>query len=147
VLIGAVAGTPGATYVTALHQLVTGKSLTAAQAVAVVDFVLTEFSLVIIPFAFWSSGPRAPRRGCGTPGLADEPRAAADSRRRHVVGACMVIGGLSDCWPDLLGPSPPADSNQSQPGTPGVIGPRSAVGPADCDRLGRDRSAPDPTGH
>ena len=52
VLIGAVAGTPGVTYVTALHQLVTGNSSTAAQAVAVVDYTLIEFSLVIIPFAF-----------------------------------------------------------------------------------------------
>jgi len=46
VLIGAVAGTPGALYISALHQLVTGKSSTAEQAVAVVVFVLIEFSLV-----------------------------------------------------------------------------------------------------
>lgn len=59
VLIGAVAGTPGASYITALHQLVTGKSGTAAQAVAVVAFVLIEFSLVIIPFVFLVARPEA----------------------------------------------------------------------------------------
>jgi hypothetical protein len=37
-LIGAVAGKPGADYVIALHTLVTGKSSTAVQAVAVVVF-------------------------------------------------------------------------------------------------------------
>jgi hypothetical protein len=57
VLIGAVAGTPGALYITALHQLVTSKSSTAVQAVAVVVFVLIEFSLVIIPFAFLEFRP------------------------------------------------------------------------------------------
>ena len=57
VLIGAVAGTPGASYVAALHQLVTGKSSTAAQAVAVVVFSLIEFSLVIIPFVFLEVRP------------------------------------------------------------------------------------------
>jgi hypothetical protein len=59
VLIGAVAGTPGALYITALHQLVTGKSSTAVQAVAVVVFVLIEFSLVIIPFLFLVVRPEA----------------------------------------------------------------------------------------
>ena len=59
VLIGAVAGTPGALYITALHQLVTGKSSTAVQAVAVVVFVLIEFSLVIIPFVFLVVRPEA----------------------------------------------------------------------------------------
>ena len=56
-LIGAVAGTPGATYITALHDLVTGTSSTATQAVAVVVFVVIEFSLVIIPFAFLQFRP------------------------------------------------------------------------------------------
>ena len=59
VLIGAVAGTPGALYITALHQLVTSKSSTAVQAVAVVVFVLIEFLLVIIPFVFLVVRPEA----------------------------------------------------------------------------------------
>lgn len=52
VLIGAVAGFPGATYVIALHMLVTGDSTTPIRTAAVVVFALIEFSLVIIPFAF-----------------------------------------------------------------------------------------------
>ena len=41
----------------ALHQLVTGKSSTATQAIAVVVFALIGFSLVIIPFAFLVARP------------------------------------------------------------------------------------------
>jgi hypothetical protein len=59
VLIGAVVGTPGASYITALHQLVTGKSSTATQAVAVVIFVIIEFSPVIVPFVFLELSPAA----------------------------------------------------------------------------------------
>jgi Sap, sulfolipid-1-addressing protein len=58
-LVGALIGLPGAAYLTALHDLVTGKSSTAAQVVAVVIFVLIEFSLIIIPFAFLQLRPEA----------------------------------------------------------------------------------------
>jgi hypothetical protein len=59
VLIGAIVGTPGAAYIVALNHLVTGTSSTASQAVAVVLFVLVEFSLVIVPFIFLQLRPRA----------------------------------------------------------------------------------------
>jgi hypothetical protein len=59
VLIGAVVGLPGASYLTALHQLITGTSSTAAQAVAVVVFSLIAFMLVIIPFALLELRPDA----------------------------------------------------------------------------------------
>ena len=59
ILLGAVAGTPGAAYITALHQLVTGKSATAVQAVAIIVFVLIEFSLVLVPFVFLQFRPEA----------------------------------------------------------------------------------------
>jgi hypothetical protein len=58
-LIGAVVGIPGASYLTALHNLVTGKSSTAVQVAAVVVFVLIEFALIIIPFAFLELRPEA----------------------------------------------------------------------------------------
>ena len=58
-LVGALAGLPGAAYLSALHNLVTGKSSTATQIVAVVIFVLIEFSLIIIPFAFLELRPAA----------------------------------------------------------------------------------------
>ena len=58
-LTGAVIGIPGASYLTALHILVTGKSSTAAQIVAVVIFVVIDFLLIIIPFAFLELRPEA----------------------------------------------------------------------------------------
>jgi hypothetical protein len=59
ILIGAVVGTPGASYITALHQLITGKSSTAVQAIAVVIFTIIEFSLVIVPYVFLELKPAA----------------------------------------------------------------------------------------
>jgi hypothetical protein len=58
-LIGALGGIPGAAYLSALHNLVTGKSSTATQVIAVIVFVIIEFSLVIIPFAFLELRPEA----------------------------------------------------------------------------------------
>jgi hypothetical protein len=58
-LIGALIGIPGAAYLSALHDLITGKSSTATQVVAVVLFVLIEFSLIIIPFVFLELRPEA----------------------------------------------------------------------------------------
>ena len=58
-LVGAVIGIPGASYLAALHNLVTGKSSTATQVVAVVIFVIIEFLLIIIPFAFLELWPEA----------------------------------------------------------------------------------------
>jgi Sap, sulfolipid-1-addressing protein len=58
-LVGALIGIPGAAYLSALHDLITGKSSTATQVVAVVVFVLIEFSLIIIPFVFLELRPEA----------------------------------------------------------------------------------------
>jgi len=58
-LVGALVGIPGASYLTALHILVTGKSPAAAQVVAVVIFVLIDFLLIIIPFVFLELRPEA----------------------------------------------------------------------------------------
>jgi Sap, sulfolipid-1-addressing protein len=58
-LVGALVGIPGASYLTALHILVTGKSPAAAQIVAVVIFVLIDFLLIIIPFVFLQLRPQA----------------------------------------------------------------------------------------
>jgi hypothetical protein len=58
-LVGALIGIPGASYLTALHILVTGKSSTATQVVAVVIFVLIDFLLIIIPFLFLELRPDA----------------------------------------------------------------------------------------
>ena len=58
-LVGALVGIPGATYLTALHNLVTGTYSTATQVVAVVVFVIIDFLLIIIPFAFLELRPEA----------------------------------------------------------------------------------------
>jgi hypothetical protein len=65
-LVGAVIGIPGASYLAALHDLVTGKSSTLIQVIAVVIFVVIDFLLIIIPFAFLElrPGSGAPRTGC-----------------------------------------------------------------------------------
>jgi hypothetical protein len=59
VLVGAMIGIPGASYLAALRILVTGKSSTAIQIVAVVIFVLIDFLLIIIPFVFLQLRPGA----------------------------------------------------------------------------------------
>jgi Sap, sulfolipid-1-addressing protein len=58
-LVGAVVGIPGASYLTALHNLVTGKSSTVIQVVAVVIFVVIDFLLIIVPFVFLELRPEA----------------------------------------------------------------------------------------
>ncbi len=60
-LVGALIGIPGASYLAALHNLVTGKSSTATQVIAVVIFVIIDFLLIIIPFAFLELRPEATR--------------------------------------------------------------------------------------
>ena len=61
-LVGAVCGIPGASYLTGLHILITSKSSTANQVVGVILFVFIEFLLIIIPFAFLELRPEATRR-------------------------------------------------------------------------------------
>ena len=58
-LVGALVGIPGAGYLTALHDLVTGKASTATQVAAVIIFVIIDFLLIIIPFAFLELRPAA----------------------------------------------------------------------------------------
>jgi Sap, sulfolipid-1-addressing protein len=58
-LVGALCGIPGAAYLSGLHILITSKASTANQVVGVILFVLIEFSLIIIPFAFLELRPEA----------------------------------------------------------------------------------------
>jgi uncharacterized membrane protein len=59
VLVGAVIGIPGASYLTALHHLVAGKYSTATEVIAVFVFVIISFLLIIIPYAFLELRPEA----------------------------------------------------------------------------------------
>jgi len=58
-LVGALIGLPGASYLTALHHLVAGKYPAVTQIIAVVVFVVIEFLLIIVPFAFLELWPEA----------------------------------------------------------------------------------------
>jgi Sap, sulfolipid-1-addressing protein len=58
-LVGALVGLPGASYITALHNMVTGGYSTATQVIAVIVFVLIDFALIIIPFLFLELRPEA----------------------------------------------------------------------------------------
>jgi hypothetical protein len=61
-LIGAVCGIPGASYLAGLHILITSKASTANQVIGVILFVFIEFLLIIIPFTFlelWPEGTKA----------------------------------------------------------------------------------------
>jgi hypothetical protein len=94
-LIGALIGIPGASYLTALHQLVTGKSSTGTQVIAVVVFVVIEFALIIIPFVFLELRPE------GTKALL---KGTQDWLMSHamqlmagialILGAYMAVSGL-----------------------------------------------------
>ena len=58
-LIGAVIGLPGASYLIALHHLIAGNYSAATLVIAIVVFVVIEFLLIIIPFAFLELRPEA----------------------------------------------------------------------------------------
>src|SRR5271166_1453119 len=58
-LVGALVGLPGASYIAALHNLVAGKYSTVTQVVAVVVFVVIDFLLIIVPFVFLELRPEA----------------------------------------------------------------------------------------
>lgn len=94
-LVGALAGLPGGAYLSALHNLVTGKSSTATQVVAVIVFVLIEFLLIIVPFVFLELRPEATKAALTN---------AQDWLLSHarqlmaytalILGAYMVVSGL-----------------------------------------------------
>jgi drug/metabolite transporter (DMT)-like permease len=85
---GALIGLPGASYLTALRHLITGKYSTSTQVTAVVVFVVIEFLLIIIPFAFLELRPEA------TKALL---RRSQDWLLRHalqlMVGIALLLGG------------------------------------------------------
>ncbi len=58
-LVGALIGLPGASYIAALHNLVAGHYSTLTQVIAVVVFVVIDFLLIIIPFSFLELRPEA----------------------------------------------------------------------------------------
>ena len=64
-LVGALCGIPGASYLAGLHILITSKTSTANQVIGVILFVLIEFLLIIIPFVFLELRPEATKAALG----------------------------------------------------------------------------------
>jgi hypothetical protein len=95
VVIGALCGIPGGAYLSALHILVTSKSSTANQVIGVILFVIIEFMLIIIPFAFLELRPEATKAF-----LKNAQNWLAGHARQLlaytavVLGAYMAISGL-----------------------------------------------------
>jgi hypothetical protein len=111
-LAGALAGLPGAAYLSALHNLVTGKSSTAAQVVAVILFVLIEFLLIIIPLRVPGTAARGHQGGAqACSGLAGGPRPPAHGLHRPDPG--RLPGDQRPGAPDLTRPAPPVAAGHS----------------------------------
>jgi hypothetical protein len=87
VLIGAVCGIPGAAYLSGLHIVITSKSSTANQVVGVILFVLIEFLLIIIPFAFLELWPEATKAF-----LKRSQRWLAGHTRQLIAYTALILG-------------------------------------------------------
>jgi ABC-type Na+ efflux pump permease subunit len=94
-LVGLVVGTPGASYIAALHHLVTGHYSTANQIVGVILFCLIEYVLIIVPFLFLCFQPEATelKLRAFSSWLASHARQLI-AWVTIVVGVYMVIDGL-----------------------------------------------------
>ena len=94
-LVGAVVGLPGASYLTALRHLVTGKYSTVTQVIAVAVFVVIEFLLIIIPFVclqVWPEATKARLRNTGDWLRGHAPQLIAYTAL--ILGAYLAISGL-----------------------------------------------------
>src|SRR5215475_7537712 len=94
-LVGALCGIPGGAYLKALRILVTSKSSTANQVIGVILFVLIEFLLIIIPFAFLEQRPEATKAALknAQDWLAGHARQLM-AYTALVLGAYLAISGL-----------------------------------------------------
>ena len=94
-LVGALCGIPGGAYLSALHILVTSKASTANQVIGVILFVLIEFLLIIIPFAFLELRPEATKAALknAQDWLAGHTRQLM-AYTALVLGAYLAISGL-----------------------------------------------------
>jgi hypothetical protein len=86
-LIGAVCGIPGASYLAGLHILITSKSSTTNQVIGVLLFVLIEFLLIIIPFAFLELRPEATKAF-----LKRSQQWLAGHARQLIVYTALILG-------------------------------------------------------
>jgi hypothetical protein len=98
--LGALAGTPGAAYITALHHLVNGHYSTATQVAAVLVFNLIQWSPVILPFVFLETRPEATKRALqGVIDWLTSHARTIGATLALAVGAYLTIEGLARLLP------------------------------------------------
>jgi hypothetical protein len=89
VLIGAAVGTPGAAYLLALDHLIRSNTPTAVAVIAVIVFVVINWALVLVPFAFLEFRPQrteqALKRFMGW---------LTSHERQVAAGVCLVAGAF-----------------------------------------------------
>lgn len=89
VLIGAAVGTPGASYLLALHNLISSKTPAAVAAIAVIVFVVINWALVLVPFALLEFRP------AGTEQAIKRLMDWLTSHERQVAaGVCLLAGAF-----------------------------------------------------
>jgi hypothetical protein len=87
VLIGAVVGTPGVTYLLALHQLVASKTPAAVAVIAVLVFVTIHFAPAIVPGALVAAKPQ------GTVDAINRFKDWIVSHERQISAAVALLAG------------------------------------------------------
>jgi hypothetical protein len=86
-LIGAAVGTPGASYLLALHHLVASKTPAAVAVIAVLVFVTINFALVLVPAAFEMVRPE------GTEHAVKRFKDWIVSHERQIAAAVALLAG------------------------------------------------------
>jgi hypothetical protein len=87
IAVGALMGTPGASYLTALIHLVSGPYSTATQIAGVIVFNLIQFSVVIVPLIclmVWPEGTKRKLRGLGA--------WVSTHARQLIAGVVLLVG-------------------------------------------------------
>ena len=87
VLVGAVIGIPGASYLAALHHLVVGKYSTSTEVIAVFVFVIIAFWPIGIPFAFLELRPETTKAR-----LKSTQSWLLGHARRLIVAVALLLG-------------------------------------------------------
>ena len=86
-VIGLAAGTPGASYLLALHHLVATKTPTAVAVIAVIAFVTINFALVLVPAAFVAARPQ------GTEEAIKRSKDWIAGHERQIAAAVALLAG------------------------------------------------------
>jgi hypothetical protein len=89
VIIGAAVGTPGASYLLALHHLISSKTPTGVAVIAVIVFVLINWALVLVPFAFLEFRPQRTEQA-----LKQFMDWLASHERQVAAGVCLLAGAF-----------------------------------------------------